>query len=181
MENNKEKECCFIGHRTVKDSDETVARLYKEIRKLIERDNVRIFLFGSRSEFNDLCHSVVTDLKKEYSTIKRIMYCCRSECACMENERESTSAFLSKMMKTDVELLGFEEERRSPKYLTAGRASYVERNKAMINDSDYCIFYYCDEYAPRSGGRSGTRIAYEYAQSVAKRKDSTLEIINVYV
>lgn len=180
MEKIGDRKCCFIGHRTVKNIEETIDRLYKQVQRLIEENNVRIFLFGSRSEFNDICHSVVTDIKSKYRDIRRIMYCCRSESACMESERASTNAFFSRMFDKRIELLGFEEERRYPSYLTAGRASYVERNKAMINDSNYCIFYYCDEYAPSGGGNSGTRIAYRYAQALAKRKDSKLEIINVF-
>ena len=57
---------------------------------------------------------------------------------------------------------------------SAGAARYVERNQEMINASDYCIFYYDENYQPprrkyskRSVGdyqpKSGTRIAYEYA------------------
>lgn len=56
----------------------------------------------------------------------------------------------------------------------AGRASYVERNQEMINKSDFCIFYYDENYLPprRKNSRrdlfdyqpkSGTVVAYEYA------------------
>ena len=57
----------------------------------------------------------------------------------------------------------------------AGKASYVERNQMMINQSDYCIFYYDGNYLPprRKNSRmdltdyqpnSGTKKAYEYAK-----------------
>ena len=177
-ENRNEKECCFIGHRSVENAEETRKLLHREILKLIKTKNVRTFLFGSRSDFNDLCHAVVTDLKIEYPDIKRVMYCCRSEYACMESDREKTSAFYSRVLNKRIEILGYEEDRKFPGYLTAGRASYVKRNKAMIDDSDYYIFYYSNEYTPKRGGRSGTRIAFEYAASVARKK--SIEIINVY-
>ena len=68
----------------------------------------------------------------------------------------------------------------------AGKASYVERNQEMINQSDYCIVYYDDNYLPprRKNSRrdltdyqpkSGTAIAYDYA--VKKKK----KIINVFI
>ena len=67
----------------------------------------------------------------------------------------------------------------------AGRASYVERNQEMINQSDYCVVHYDENYLPpkrRNSRRdlfeyqpkSGTAVAYDYA--VKKKK----EIINVF-
>ena len=59
------------------------------------------------------------------------------------------------------------------KYVS-GKAGYVERNYAMINDSDYCVFYYDEDYLPPKRKRasadisfyqpkSGTDLAYKYA------------------
>ena len=50
----KSKTVCFIGHRKI-SLDETV-------------------LFGSRSEFDDMCHEIVTDLKEKYPFIERYSY-----------------------------------------------------------------------------------------------------------
>ncbi|MEF9840764.1 MAG: biotin operon repressor, partial [Lachnospiraceae bacterium] len=44
----------------------------EEIESLIVNHNVDTFLFGSRSEFDSLCHSLVTELKEKYPHIKRI-------------------------------------------------------------------------------------------------------------
>ena len=61
----------------------------------------------------------------------------------------------------------------------AGKASYVERNREMIDDSDFCVFFYIEEYKPehdphrKTSGKSGTKMAYDYA--VRKKKP----IINV--
>lgn len=67
---------------------------------------------------------------------------------------------------------------------TAGKASYIERNIAMIDDSDFCVFYYDENYTPetryfkRSIGyshhKSGAKLAYNYA----KQKKKIL--INIY-
>ena len=70
------------------------------------------------------------------------------------------------------------------KYVS-GKACYVERNQAMIDDSDFCIFYYDASYNPpmrkhslRSFStyqpKSGTALVYSYA----KKKKKT--IINFF-
>ena len=55
----------------------------------------------------------------------------------------------------------------------AGKASYVERNQAMIDNSDYCVFYYDSSYQPKPKKndyqpKSGTAIIYAYAQQKKK-------------
>ena len=68
----------------------------------------------------------------------------------------------------------------------AGAASYVERNQAMINSSDICVFYYDDNYLPARRkqsrralsdyqSKSGTSIAYEYA---VKKKKTIYNLFN---
>ena len=63
-----EKSCCFIGHREIEINDELIARLTAELESLIQ-SGVSRFLFGSRSDFDSLCHSVVTELKKKFPQI----------------------------------------------------------------------------------------------------------------
>ena len=57
------------------------------------------------------------------------------------------------------------------KMINAGRAAYVERNCEMIDNSDFCVFYYDGKYTAAKR-KSGTKIAYDYA--VKKKK----QIIN---
>ncbi len=72
-------------------------------------------------------------------------------------------------------MLCVEEEFEHKTKYVSGRASYVERNQAMINDSDYCIFYYDENYKPEKRKhskrnsayyqpKSGTKLAYNYAK-----------------
>ena len=81
--------------------------------------------------------------------------------------------------------MGVEEEVEFKNKWKAGKASYVERNQAMINDSDLCVFYYDEnykvderKYSKRSfttyQPKSGTWLAYDYAKQKKK------EIINVF-
>ena len=46
----------------------------------------------------------------------------------------------SKLYNEQVYLLGVEEEVNFKNKWNAGKGSYVERNQAMINDSDICVF-----------------------------------------
>ncbi len=46
--------------------------------------------------------------------------------------------------------------------MNAGKASYVERNYAMIDKSSYCVVYY-DELNIPTARKSGTKIALDYA------------------
>jgi len=51
--------------------------------------------------------------------------------------------------------------------LGAGKASYVKRNYEMIDNSRFCIVYYKENYTPK-GRKSGTKIAFTYAEKKKK-------------
>ena len=94
---------------------------------------------------------------------------------------------MSYLWKREVHLEGYEEEITPEPLRKSGKATYIERNQIMIDNSDYCIFYYDESYRPErrelsrkyfintlSSGQSGTELAYRYA--VQKKKN----IINVF-
>ena len=163
--------CCFFGHRKVPNAVKIKNKVYKEVENLIANKDVCIFLFGSKSEFDDLCHEVVTELKEKYPHIKRVYV---------------RSAFQHIPDWYEESLLKHYEDTYFPEHMeNAGRASYVERNQEMINKSDFCVVYYDENYAPprrRNSKRdlvdfqpkSGTKVAYDFA--VKKKK----EIINIH-
>ena len=68
----QENTCCFIGHRTINETEELKERLNEIIEKLIVENSVDTFLFGSKSQFNSLCLSIVTQIKQKYPHIKRV-------------------------------------------------------------------------------------------------------------
>ena len=162
---DKEKSCCFFGHRKIAETEELKNNLYEIIENLIVNEKVDTFFFGSKSQFDDLCHKIVTELKEKYPHIKRIYV---------------RSAFQHIPDWYEDSLLQHYEDTYFPEHMeNAGRASYVERNQEMINKSDFCIVYYDENYAPpkRKNSRrdltdyqprSGTKIAYDYA--VKKKK-----------
>ena len=185
-----EKKCCFIGHRTVSITDDLIANLRNTIRRLIADEGVKYFLFGSRSEFDDLCHSIVTSLQDEYPHIVRVAYTRRSEYAVKAEEKEKMECSWASVLKTEVKLKDYDAEVQSDRVYSAGKASYVERNQEMIDASDYCIFYYNEDYLPPKRKRStrdissyqpksGTRLAYEYA--LQKSKNGEKVIINTFL
>ncbi len=175
----KQNVCSFFGHRNITITEKLKQKVKEVIEHLIVNHNVLTFLFGSRSNFDYLCHLVVTELKEKYPDIKRVAYTCRSETCTLESERQKWEEIYSRLRKREVHLLGVEEEFEHKTKYTSGRASYVERNKAMINDSNYCIIYFDEKYQPEMRKyskrniayyqpKSGTAIAYAYARQ--KRK-----------
>ena len=181
------KTCSFFGHRTIEITEELKQKVKEIIEDLIVNHSVLTFLFGSRSDFDYLCHLVVTELKEKYSNIIRKCYTCRSETCTLESERAHWEEIYSHFRKEKVTLLGVEEEVEHKTKYTSGRAGYVERNQAMINDSDYCIFYYDENYQPemrkyskRSIGyyqpKSGTALAHAYAK---QKKKIIINVFNI--
>ena len=179
------KSVCFIGHRNAKLEVGKVEKLKSLIQNLIVNENVHVFLFGSRSNFDFLCHKIVTELKDKFPFIQRKCYTCRSESCILECEREHWEDVFGYFEKRQVNLLGFEEEVEFKNKWTAGKAGFVERNQAMINDSDLCIFFYNESYKPEKRKsskhslsfyqpKSGTALAFNYAKQKKKK------IINIY-
>ena len=85
----EEKVCSFFGHRKIADSEALRQRIQNAIVDLIENYGVNVFLFGSRSDFDSLCHAIVTELKEEYPHIQRRAYTCRSETCTLEKRNGS--------------------------------------------------------------------------------------------
>ena len=72
------------------------------------------------------------------------------------------------------------------KMYTSGRASYAERNQLMIDQSDFCVVYFDENYLPprRKNSKrdvldyqpkSGTKIAFDYANSKKKTVINVLD------
>lgn len=64
--------CCFIGHRSITETEELKTELTELIERLITDMGVNTFLFGSKSRFDSLCLETVTGLKEKYPHVKRI-------------------------------------------------------------------------------------------------------------
>lgn len=151
---------CFIGHRTITVTDELCERIRTTVLDLIDNQCVDTFLFGSRSQFDELCLKIVTEIKEIRPHIRRIYVCA---------EYPYISADYEKY------LLTFYDETYMPEnIINAGKAIYIERNRHMIDSSDFCMFYYNENYqhSPKPTNnkllflyytKNGTIVAYEYA------------------
>jgi len=157
--------CCFIGHRKIAETPELKNNLSKSIERLITENGVDTFLFGSKSDFDDLCRAVVTELKEKHPHIRRIYV--RAE---YEHISEDYRNYLLRRC----------DDTYYPENISgSGKAAYVERNHEMINNSEYCIVYYDENYAPPTRKnskrdllayqpKSGTKVAYDYAVKKGK-------------
>ena len=150
--------CCFIGHRTIEETEELIRRLFCTVEMLITRHGVDTFLFGSNSRFNSLCYELVTRCKEKYPYIKRIYV--RAEFPVISDDYKS---YL---------LTHYEDTDYPPKIVGAGRAVYVERNYEMINRSRFCVVYCKESATPKSG----TKMALDYA---IKQKKSIIRFPEV--
>lgn len=159
---------CFIGHRKISVDEAFISDLKDCIRELITNKNFDTFLFGSRSEFDDICLKAVTALKNDYPDIRRVYV-------------RAAYPYISEDYKKY--LLTFYDETYMPEAVKkAGKASYIERNQHMIDRSDLCVFYYDERYSPPkkqirqnhflsvspSRSNSGTKLAYQYAMAHKK-------------
>ena len=154
------KACSFFGHRDTPQTEELKQKVRETVERLIVEEGVDTFLFGSRSKFDELCHMVVTELKEKYPHIQRIAYLCKHESGCLAGEGKKEQCRIKELTGRDVYVREFEDIKRSSRVNSAGRASYVERNYWMINDSDFVVVHLDEE---RNGGKRGTRLAYKYS------------------
>ncbi len=144
----------FIGHRKIEITEELKRRVEDTVTALIE-EGADTFLFGSRSQFDDLCYKVVTEIKKRYPNIRRIF---------VRAEYEYIDDIYRSYLLTMYEETFYPDAVRG-----AGALSYIKRNQVMVDMSDVIVVY-CDmNYSPSKRSKSGTIIATSYAQRKHKQ------------
>lgn len=156
----KMKICGILGHRKIENTIQLKNAIELTLRKLIVKNNVRVFLFGSKSAFNDLCYEIISALKNEFKDLQRIYV--RAEYPYVNEDYEA-------YLKTF-----YEESYYYDKEFNSNKYNYVKRNKLIIDKSDICIFYYNFNYVLEKKTNSGTKTEYDYAIKKNKR------IINLY-
>lgn len=150
-----EKTCCCFGHRDTQDTPELRNKLNSIIENLIIKEKVNVFLFGSRSRFNDICYDEVTKLRKKHPDIKRVYV--RAEYPYIDEEYRN---YLLKKYEDTY----FPERIRN-----AHMAVYVERNCEMIDKSRFCVIYFSED----NKMSKGTKTALDYA---IKRKKKIIVV-----
>lgn len=161
---------CFIGHKKIKDEKLVYERVLKIVEELVA-DDVKYFIFGSKSSFNTLCYKVVSELRdKKYPFIKRVFANC---------DHHVYPEVYQRLIDSMYEYSYF-----SQKVKNAGGNKYIFRNQDMIDKSDVVIFYYDESYKKDMMTtknrrlsfvqKSGTGVAFEYA------KKNNKKIINIF-
>ena len=121
-----EKTCSCFGHSNVDITDDLIARTNIEIDRAIE-DGVRIFLFGGRSDFDDLCYDLVTQKRNDSPqlNIRRVF------CFALDKQlRKPPRWFIKKEYEAlECPAKGFDY------WYTA----IYYRNLAMIDQSDFIL------------------------------------------
>ena len=129
------------------------------MERLIVEEGIDTFLFGSRSQFDELCHIVVTELKEKYPHIQRIAYLCKHETACLTGSGMEMKQQIKQLTGREVYVPEYEEIKKSDRVNSAGRAAYIERNQWMVDNSNFAIFH-LNTAEEKKGG--GTTLIYEY-------------------
>lgn len=123
-----EKTCSCFGHSKVDITDDLTARTRIEIDKAVA-DGVRIFLFGGRSDFDDLCYDLVTEKRNADSrlNLKRV-FCFATE----RQLRKPPRWFIRKE---------YDALECPTKHFNYWYTAIYYRNLAMIDQSDLILFW----------------------------------------
>lgn len=149
MEENKI--CSFFGHREIELTETLYATTAAEIWKAVNL-GCRVFYFGGYGEFDEVCYQIVTKIKEEnpFLSLQRV-YCVAQE----RYLRKKVRYFRREDYEEIIYL--------TPSFQGWYKSIYF-RNCAMIDNSDYVIFYV------EQRENSGAYKAYQYA----KRKNKPL-------
>ena len=166
------KTCSFFGHRDTPQTEELKQKVRETVERLIVGEGIDVFLFGSRSKFDELCHLVVTELKEKYPYIRRIAYLCKHEAGCLVGESVKMKQQIKKLTGREVYVPEYEDIKKSSRVNSAGKSAYVERNQWMIDESNVIIFYLDEKIQLKS---SGTMKAFQYSKNVGfiEQKESS--------
>ena len=164
------KKCAVIGHREVDKEDRRY--LQNELSILFNEminSNCKTFLFGSNSEFNDLCYTMISDFQNKYTDIKRVGYLCAREIAFTLDEKIQYAKFIEANKTKGINVKIYDTIKQ---FDFDDKNLYIERNKLMIDDADICVFYYKQKFLSKNNKgkitNSGTKMALDYAKQINK-------------
>ena len=123
-----EKSCSVFGHSKIKITKELENYLKSTFEMLITQENVKYFYFGGFGEFDDLCHSIITELKTKHLEIYRIF--------CLSDPRHQRLSKRPKWLKDE----DYEEITYLDLNFDYWYSRIYYRNCEIIDHSDYCVF-----------------------------------------
>ena len=143
--------CAFFGHKSINNRTEIELKVKKLIIDLIINKGVKLFYFGGLGEFDDLCFSIVNELKSNNSNLKTA-FCYSDDNELLRLKRQHLS--LNKQYDNYVYF---------PLKYNYWYYRILYRNYEIINASDYIIFYVEED---RQGGALS---ALNYAKKLKKQ------------
>ena len=149
------KSCSCFGHNKINVSKHLKEKLMSIFKELISKENVKYFYFGGFGEFDDLCHSIITELKNEHPEIYRIF--------CLSDPRQQRLSKRPKWLKDE----DYEEITYLDLNFDYWYTRIYYRNCEIIDRSDFVVFYV--NHTEKSG-------AYKALQYAIKKKK---QIINI--
>lgn len=149
------KSCSCFGHNKINVSKHLKEKLMSIFKELISKENVKYFYFGGFGEFDDLCHSIITELKNEHPEIYRIF--------CLSDPRHPRLSKRPKWLKDE----DYEEITYLDLNFDYWYTRIYYRNCEIIDRSDFVVFYV--NHTEKSG-------AYKALQYAIKKKK---QIINI--
>ena len=152
----EEKICSFFGHRDVDITEQLYELVLAEVMKTVEF-GCRTFYFGGYGDFDSLCYKIVTKIRDEKPELKITrIYCVSQERYLRKKVRYFNSEDYDEIIYLTPSFDGWYK-------------SIYFRNCAMIDKSDYIIFY------AENKADSGAYKAYKYAK---RKKDK--RILNIW-
>lgn len=122
------KSCSCFGHNKINVSKHLKEKLMSIFKELISKENVKYFYFGGFGEFDDLCHSIITELKNEYPEVYRIF--------CLSDLRHQRLSKRPEWLKDE----DYEEITYLDLNFDCWYSKIYYRNCEIIDHSDYCVF-----------------------------------------
>ena len=132
-----DKICSCFGHAKIDITDKLRKQVYKVYEDLINRE-FNVFYFGGFGDFDDLCWRVVSELQTKYPHIKRVY--------CVENEKYLRPNKRPKYLKDE----DYEEFIYLMPTFNWWYTQIYYRNREMVNESDFIVFYVNDAEKSRS-------------------------------
>lgn len=150
----KENTCCFTGHRTndlPKNTKSLYQALYRAIDELIKQ-GVTNFIAGGATGFDTMAALAVIDFKQQNRKIKLTLYL---PCKGQESNRSRLEKEIYYFIYSQADEVVFISEQYS------GGCMH-KRNRAMVDNSIYCIAYLNKE-------KGGTFYTVSYARNQGLR------------
>ena len=152
---NKYRTCCVIGRSSFRPSEEEVKNLDDLFEFLIVKGGVETFYFGGPGSFDSFCLKIVTEKKKKYPHILAVYVA--NDYRDFKNPYRHTNLLDE---YDEVEFFDLE--------FAHWKSSLYYRNKEMIKNSDYAVFYtLIDE-------KSGSYKAFKFAKTKFKHLYGTI-------